>query len=241
MTITLRADAQPSATPYKTLDRAQIELGFVHAVKNAGRKIGRRGKALGLMDLPALCGSLQNYFGHVRFDSRRCLVRRHLSSIASWYVPLVIPGPTNEMSDVARQFVAWIVSLFRDLRLANSSGAVCMLTKMASCLSRDQGRSLGTRSQSRLDQIRGAPDRDVEHGRQKQTETCDADHAEEHGRPKSLSHLGAWAGCDYERQDTKDEREGGHQDRPKPKASSLDHSLNGTHSALLRLFCEFDD
>ena len=70
MTITLRADAQPSATPYKTLDRAQIELGFVHAVKNAGRKIGRRGKALGLMDLPALCGSLQNYFGHVRFDSR---------------------------------------------------------------------------------------------------------------------------------------------------------------------------
>lgn len=52
-------------------------------------------------------------------------------------------------------------------------------------------------------------------------EHCHADHAEEHYRAQSLSHLGARAGGHDQRDHAEDEREASHEDRPQAQSASM--------------------
>src|SRR6516164_1159829 len=84
-------------------------------------------------------------------------------------------------------------------------------------------------------------DEGVEGGREKKTKAGDAQHPEQYRRAERLAHFGARTGRNGERCHAQDEREGGHQNRAKPRARGVHRGFTGGCAVFLFLTCELDN
>src|SRR5215472_12465337 len=84
-------------------------------------------------------------------------------------------------------------------------------------------------------------DEGVEGRREKKTKAGDAQHPKQHRRAQRLAHFGTGTGCNCEGCHTQDERERGHQNRAKPRASGVHGGFTGGCAVFLLLTRELDN